>query len=110
MFPPVKPAPSSSARQAPKRSPGKPTARRRVPSGGLTGTRLAAAAHPVAMQIDATGHGIGPRELQAALVTAGVSIGGGDAYMALYLALNSSSGYFEKAGRGRYRWLPVDDV
>jgi hypothetical protein len=62
------------------------------------------------MRIDAIGQGVGPRELQEALVTAGVAIGGGDAYMALYLALNSPSGYFERAGRGRYRWLPVDEA
>jgi hypothetical protein len=61
------------------------------------------------MQIDATGSGVGPRELQEALVSAGVAIGGGDDYMALYQALNSPSGYFERAGRGRYRWLPQDD-
>jgi hypothetical protein len=102
-FPPVKPAAAGGRR----RPAGRATTRRRTASGDLTGRRLAAAAHPVAMQADPTREGLGPRELQEALVAAGVAIGGGDAYMALYVALNSPSGHFERAGRGRYRWLPV---
>jgi len=103
-FPPVKlPATGRTPRASADGRTG--TARqRRAPAAGLVGKRLAAAAHPVAVRVDPDRQGIGPRELLAALTDSGVAVGGASPYMALYVALNSASGSFERTGRGRYRW------
>lgn len=58
------------------------------------------------MQRDPGRAGIGPRELLDALAGEQVPIRGSDPYLTLYAAITGSSGAFERAGRGRYRWLP----
>ena len=93
-FPPVKP-PRTAAR--------KPPARGRAGTRPLAGKRLAAAAHPVARRLDPDRLGVAPRELHAALQTAGL-VRGENGYMAVYTALNASDDLFERAARGRYVW------
>lgn len=71
----------------------------------LVGRDLALAAHPVCRAADPDQRGIPIGEIESAVTSADIEIGGITPRQVLGTALNNSQDLFEQAAGGRWRWI-----
>lgn len=72
---------------------------------GLVGQALAKAAHPIVRSADPDGRGLLIAEIEAAVLAAGIEIGGKSSRQVLGTAINNAQDLFKWVSENRWRWI-----